>query len=278
MLVNYRSSSSDSEEENRVIKKPKPCGTKTNDIIISSSSSSYSPKVLTVPPLPAGFHDIYTAGPKTVLNHALHHGRARVVAHVEGSWPSHVSLEWFPDASQVAALSALVKYVRGSCGVSTVVVDSSKTKKRKFTSSFSSSSSVLASNSMVLESLVLSDVGARLPLHLSLSDTLMVPRTIKEVYRSELYTVIKKFFHHTNNSHTSNNNSSDNSSNEEIKKGTITIKLDTTKAIVLINEARTRGFVALAVTNPQGKEQVRLHHSFFFFQKPRNGLLSFLFF
>lgn len=244
MLVNYGSSSSDSEEENRVVKKPKPSGTKPNNTIVSS------PKVLTAPPLPAGFHDIYTVGPKTVLNHALHNGRARAVAHVEGSWPSHVSLEWFPDTSQVAALSALVEYVRGSRVFSTVVDNNNnnKTKKRKFTSS------VLANNSMVLESLVLSDVGARLPLHVSLSDTLMVPRTIKEVYRSELYTVVKNFFH-TNNSNTFNNSNS-----EEIKKGTITIKLDTTRAIVLINEARTRGFVALAVANPQGKEQVRLHH------------------
>ena len=46
--------------------------------------------------------------------------------------------------------------------------------------------------------------------------------------------------------------------------GTITIELDTTRAMVFANEANTRGFVALAVVNPDGLLQVSLPENIFF--------------
>jgi len=264
MLVNY-SSSSDSESNEPCLKKVKTRGKP----IVSNSpdpSSTKPAKVVLPPPLPSGFHDIYTVGPKAVKNHALHGGKTRAVAHVEGSWPAHVSLEWFPDTAQAVVLSTLVDCVRRHCyifnhtngqgppGLEHIAADTRTKMKRKQTPLLPGAGKAGIKSSTQLESLVRSDVGARLPLHVSLSDTMMVPGPEREAYRTALRAAVQTVFHETTTD----------SSGKRNLPGTITIELDTTRAMVFANEANTRGFVALAVVNPDGLLQVSLPENIFF--------------
>jgi hypothetical protein len=81
-LVNY----SDSDEDNNDNEDGRPLKRKADD----DDNDDDGP-----PPLPASFLNLYSSSVRVsnTDDPALHHGRKRVVKHVEGNWPTHVYLE-----------------------------------------------------------------------------------------------------------------------------------------------------------------------------------------
>ncbi|KAJ5254243.1 hypothetical protein N7524_011423 [Penicillium chrysogenum] len=96
-----------------------------------------------LPPLPASFHNLYASSTRVSVqdNPSLHGGRKRVIPHVEGNWPTHLYLEWYPGKDELSLLADVI----------------------------SQSGNVPDEKAHVMHSLLHSDLGAQLPLHISLS-------------------------------------------------------------------------------------------------------------
>lgn len=146
-LVEYSGSESDSDTRSPApppAKRPRPN---------SQANSS-------LPPLPAAFHDLYASSTRVSVKDdpSLHCGRKRVIPHVEGNWPTHVYLEcvflalalshWEPQLILAGYPS------RKELPLLADIINQSKTKVKS------------ASD---IHSLLHSDLGAQLPLHISLS-------------------------------------------------------------------------------------------------------------
>ncbi|CAG8958941.1 hypothetical protein HYFRA_00012938 [Hymenoscyphus fraxineus] len=97
-----------------------------------------------LPPLPSKFHDLYasTARVSTKDDPSLHNGRKRATPHVEGNWPTHIYIEWYPSPTEYTSLKNLISALQ---------------EKLPF------------ENEAVIHSFLTSDLGAPLPLHISLS-------------------------------------------------------------------------------------------------------------
>ncbi|KAJ5424735.1 hypothetical protein N7445_010708 [Penicillium cf. griseofulvum] len=128
-LVQYSESESDSEPRNS----PGPVKKPRHDINPGPS----------LPPLPAAFHNLYASSTRVSVqdNPSLHGGRTRVIPHVEGNWPTHLYLEWYPRKDDLSLLADVI----AQCG------------------------RVPDENAPIVHSLLHSDLGAQLPLHISLS-------------------------------------------------------------------------------------------------------------
>ncbi|KAL4765119.1 HVSL domain-containing protein [Aspergillus foveolatus] len=130
-LVQYSDSESDSEKEAppRKIKKP-------------SQNLSHNP-ASRLPPLPASFHDLYASSVKVSVRDdpSLHGGRKRVIPHVEGNWPTHIYLEWYPSKEELEILGSIIRQAEH----------------------------MFRAEQAKLNSFLYSDLGVRLPLHISLS-------------------------------------------------------------------------------------------------------------
>ncbi|KAL9599676.1 MAG: hypothetical protein Q9219_003664 [cf. Caloplaca sp. 3 TL-2023] len=118
-----------------------------------------------LPPLPDSFHNLYASATK-ISQHddpSLHGGRQRQIPHIEGLWPTHVYIEWYPSRPDFDALSNVLTQVESS----------------------------LPKN-IQLHSLLKSDLGAELPLHISLSRTLMLETKERQSFASNLEEAIDR--------------------------------------------------------------------------------------
>ncbi|KAI9374407.1 U6 snRNA phosphodiesterase Usb1 [Aspergillus egyptiacus] len=131
-LVQYSDSESDAEQE----APPRKISKIRQD---TQSRRQTSP----LPPLPATFHDLYASSTRISVRDdpSLHGGRKRVIPHVEGNWPTHIYIEWYPSKKELEILGDIITQAED-------ILHGERTK---------------------LHSLLHSDLGAQLPLHISLS-------------------------------------------------------------------------------------------------------------
>ncbi|KAJ5511031.1 hypothetical protein N7453_003134 [Penicillium expansum] len=150
-LVQYSDSESDSESRSslRPAKKPR------HNINPGPS----------LPPLPASFHNLYASSTRVSVqdNPSLHGGRTRVIPHVEGNWPTHLYLEWYPGKDELSPLENFITH----------------------------SGNVPDEKAPVVHSLLHSDLGAQLPLHISLSR----PVILRTEQRASFTEALQKAIH-----------------------------------------------------------------------------------
>ncbi|ROW14217.1 hypothetical protein VPNG_04274 [Cytospora leucostoma] len=98
---------------------------------------------------------------------SLHNGRKRVIPHKEGNWPSHIYTEWHPTAPQHALLRDLL------------------------TSLAAALAPVLEEDRHELTGFLESDLGAPLPLHVSLSRPFVLRTGEKDEFLQDLVTRVE---------------------------------------------------------------------------------------
>ncbi|KAJ9151761.1 U6 snRNA phosphodiesterase [Pleurostoma richardsiae] len=149
-LVDYSDSDSDSHTGTGPAAKPPgddtPLPAKKRRVSSSSASA--------LPPLPPSFHDLYasTVRPSTTDDPSLHQGRRRQIPHLPGHWPSHVYVEWLPPPPAHDTLCGLLSTLEAELPAPAGDGVDEGTGKR-----------------LLLHSFLTSDLGASLPLHVSLS-------------------------------------------------------------------------------------------------------------
>lgn len=156
-----------------------------------------------LPPLPAKFHDLYASNVRTTTydDPSLHGGRKRIKPHVEGNWPTHVYVEWWPRSRDIDTLSKLIK-------------------------SFSALTSTADSK---IESLLESELGAPLPLHISLSRSLTLTLSNKTSFLAKVQNAV-------------------------LASSISSFSVNPTSCTWVSNYERTRWFLVLSLARPEGDQ------------------------
>lgn len=123
---------------------------------------SQRPVSSALPPLPPSFHDLYASTVRTATADlpSLHQGRRRIIPHKDGNWPSHIYLEWHPSSSQHQLLQSLLAALARELG------------------------DLL--NVHGLAGFLTSELGAPLPLHVSLSRPFVLRTDEKDAFLDRL--------------------------------------------------------------------------------------------
>ena len=117
-----------------------------------------------LPPLPGNFHDLYASASRVSSQDdpSLHGGRQRITPHIEGKWPSHIYIEctYIYISSHLPAFSNNSLRKRGH----------PPTEQFNQLNQLVTGVTVIGkTDSLEVHSLLKSDLGADLPLHISLS-------------------------------------------------------------------------------------------------------------
>ncbi|KAJ5817065.1 hypothetical protein N7447_009298 [Penicillium robsamsonii] len=149
-LVQYSDSESDSESRSH----PRP---------LKKSRHDPNPGI-SLPPLPAAFHNLYASSTRVSVqdNPSLHGGRTRIIPHIEGNWPTHLYLEWYPGKDELSLLADVI----------------------------SQSGDLSIEEAPIVHSLLHSDLGAQLPLHISLSRPIILRTEQRALFTEALQKVI----------------------------------------------------------------------------------------
>ena len=112
-----------------------------------------------LPPLPTTFHDLYASTTRVSVQDdpSLHGGRKRIIPHVEGNWPTHLYLECMYPQSHITMFNSLT------------TTGYPAREDLKGLQKLISRPPGSQSGNFEIHSLLHSDLGAQLPLHISLS-------------------------------------------------------------------------------------------------------------
>ncbi|KUJ24332.1 uncharacterized protein LY89DRAFT_679489 [Mollisia scopiformis] len=158
-LVDYASS----DEEDEIVESTSTSNANAAQSLKRKREESASD----LPPLPSKFHDLYasTTRVSTRDDPSLHGGRKRVMPHVEGNWPTHLYIEWYPSTTEYSSLDALVSLLKDTWPPE--------------------------ATDLKVNSFLTSDLGAPLPLHISLSRSLGFSTEQKDEFVSAMERAIQ---------------------------------------------------------------------------------------
>ncbi|KIH89299.1 hypothetical protein SPBR_07464 [Sporothrix brasiliensis 5110] len=136
-------------------------------------------KTSALPPLPRAFHDLYASTVRTAPadDPSLHQGRQRAIPHVAGQWPSHLYIEWFPQPPEHAHLSRLLDMLRAAL--------------QGALQSGGGDDDDNDDAAPLFHSFLTSDLGAPLPLHISLSRPFVLTTAEKAAFVARLEARVK---------------------------------------------------------------------------------------
>lgn len=142
-----------------------------------------------LPSLPSTFHDLYASTTRLSSRDdpTLHNGRQRLIPHVDGNWPSHIYIECMsfpsphPNLSLIGSKNRLLKGVHPATETS-----------NRIDETLAAVSSVQGLHEYPVHSLSKSDLGAELPLHISLSRPISLSTDERQRFIDDLTTDINK--------------------------------------------------------------------------------------
>ncbi|OIW26099.1 hypothetical protein CONLIGDRAFT_635841 [Coniochaeta ligniaria NRRL 30616] len=164
-LVDYSSSDSEAPTSPPAKKrKPSQPSPSTAPSHPHPQSQAQLSSTSTLPPLPPTFHDLYasTVRQSTTDDPTLHQGRRRQIPHVPGNWPSHIYLEWRPSSAQHVLLASFLARLQSALG------------------------------DVELNGFLTSDLGAPLPLHVSLSRPFVLSTAEKDEFLDQVTERIRR--------------------------------------------------------------------------------------